>query len=174
MNSPLIHNLVILSIHITTRNSTTHPPLPSLPLLPSHSTSLSPPPLPYSLPLPSLLLPPLPLPPLLSSPLPSPYSPELPWLSTMPQTPALPCIDHHPLSAKPSRKPSIAFENVIAEELAETLLAIDMKYFRRITVSASCGRDSWLRLLMSVVMLSISRCSTVDWNNTTFRTRRSL
>ena len=53
----------------------------------------------------------------------------------MPQTPALPPSEHHPLSTKPSRKPSIAFENVIAEELAETLLAIDMKYFRRITVS---------------------------------------
>ena len=62
-------------------------------------------------------------------------SPELPWLSMMPQTPALPSSDPHPLNSKPSRKPSIAFENMIAEELAETLLAIDMKYFRRITVS---------------------------------------
>ena len=66
----------------------------------------------------------------------SPNSPELPWLSTMPPTPSIPPNDHHPLSTKPSRKPSIAFENMIAEELAETLLAIDMKYFRRITVSA--------------------------------------
>lgn len=59
--------------------------------------------------------------------------PELPWLTSVPQTPAVALGDSHPLnSTKPAKKGSVAFESMTAEELADTLVAIDMKYFRRI------------------------------------------